>query len=109
MSRILVIEDESAVRVTLRALLEDEGYEVSTAPDGVAAFAKLASFPADLVIADVRMPRMDGRALYDAMRELPGLHPKVIFMSANDRDESDSTPFISKPIAFEQLIALMNA
>ncbi|HEX9102843.1 MAG TPA: response regulator [Polyangia bacterium] len=107
---MLVVDDDPNARDALRSLLEDEGYTVRTATDGIAAFAKLATFCADYVIADVHMPRMDGRALIEALRELPGRQPRVIFMSAAPpQDGDDKTPFLPKPVAFDELLALLRA
>ena len=107
--QVLVVDDDVNARNALCTLLEEEGYEVRTAVDGVAAFAKLATFRADYVIADVRMPRMDGRALIDALRELPGPQPRVIFMSAAPAPDGEATPFLAKPVAFDELLALLRA
>ena len=106
---MLVVDDDANARNALCTLLEDEGYIVRTAVDGIAAFAKLATFRADYVIADVHMPRMDGRALIDALRELPGPQPRVIFMSAAPNSDDDGTPFLVKPVEFDELLALMRA
>ncbi len=107
--QVLVVDDDANARNALCTLLEDEGYIVRTAVDGIAAFAKLAAFRADYVIADVQMPRMDGRALIDALRELPGPQPRVIFVSAAPHPDGDATPFLAKPLEFEELLALMRA
>ena len=58
--RILVVDDEPALRHTISAILHEEGHEVATATDGEDALAKLAATPADLILCDVRMPSMDG-------------------------------------------------
>ncbi len=107
--QVLVVDDDVNAREALRQLLEDEGYIVRTAVDGIAAFAKLATFRADWVIADVHMPRMDGRALIDAVRELPGPLPRIVFVSAAPRPDDDKTPFLSKPVVFDELLALMRS
>jgi two-component system, response regulator PdtaR len=58
--RILIVDDEAAIRDTLRMVLEFEGYEVATAQDGRAALAELDGRPADAVLLDIKMPGMDG-------------------------------------------------
>ena len=108
--QVLVVDDDTNAREALRLLLEEEGYIVRTAVDGVAAFAKLAVAPADWLIADVHMPRMDGRALVDALRELPGPQPRVIFISAAAHpDDDDITPLLGKPFVFDELLTLMSS
>src|SRR5262249_60835065 len=61
--RILVVDDEQNARDALRTILMEEGFEVSEAADGQEALALLPEFAPDLVLADVRMPRMDGLTL----------------------------------------------
>ena len=60
MARILVAEDENAVREFVRRALVHHGHEVTVANDGAEALAMLAQSPVDLVLADIRMPVMDG-------------------------------------------------
>ena len=108
--QVLVVDDDTNAREALRLLLEDEGYIVRTAVDGVSAFAKLAACPADWVIADVHMPRMDGRALVDALRELPGQQPRVVFISAAPRPaDHDGTPYLPKPLVLDELLTLLSS
>jgi two-component system response regulator AtoC len=80
-ARILVVDDEPNVRLMLRALLEKHGFDVSEAGDGEEALARIASDPPAFVLADVRMPKMDGIAL---AREVAsrGLPVTLIAMSA---------------------------
>jgi DNA-binding NtrC family response regulator len=68
--RILIADDEQNARTALRSLLTDEGYEVAEAADGEEALAKLQSFAPAAVLADVRMPRLDGISLLKRAREL---------------------------------------
>ncbi len=58
--RILIVDDEPALRHTISAIRHDEGHEVTTATDGADALAKLSDAAADLILCDVRMPTMDG-------------------------------------------------
>ena len=67
--RILVVDDEQNARTALRAILSEEGYEIAEAADGEEALAVLADFAPDLVLSDVRMPRMDGLTLLARARE----------------------------------------
>jgi CheY-like chemotaxis protein len=59
-ARILVVDDEANARAALRTILSEEGYEIAEAPDGEAGLASLTELAPDVVLADVRMPRMDG-------------------------------------------------
>jgi DNA-binding NtrC family response regulator len=66
--RILVVDDEAAIRLALGELLGSEGHAVREAAGGDEALAALEGAPADLVLADLRMPGMDGMRLLDAIR-----------------------------------------
>lgn len=107
--RILVVDDDVNARAALGALLRDDAHEVELAHDGIDALAKLASFPADVIVTDVRMPRMDGLSLYDAVAALPMVTPRFVFMSANAQpDLESSSRFVVKPIAIERLVSLID-
>ena len=67
--RILVVDDEQNARSALRSILEEEGYEIADAEDGQVALSKLADFAPAVVLADVRMPNMDGLELLKKARE----------------------------------------
>jgi len=82
--RILVVEDEALLRFSLVAYLEDSGHACREAADGEEALALLATEPFDLVLTDLRMPRMDGFALLDALHAAhPGL-PVVVLTGTRD-------------------------
>src|SRR5207248_8128728 len=59
-ARILVVDDEPNARAALRTILGEEGYEIAEAADGEEGLARLQEWSPDLVLADVRIPRMDG-------------------------------------------------
>jgi CheY-like chemotaxis protein len=72
--RLLVVDDDPAIREITSAMLAEQGYEVLTAEDGLQALEFLPQFRPDLVITDLRMPRMSGFELLEIMRErFPGL------------------------------------
>src|SRR5947199_1885152 len=68
-ARILVVDDELNARAALRTILSEEGYEIAEAADGEEGLAKLAELSPDVVLADVRMPKMDGLALLKTAKE----------------------------------------
>jgi CheY-like chemotaxis protein/anti-anti-sigma regulatory factor len=74
-NRVLVVDDEESVRITTAAILEQEGYEVSTAESGREALASAAHAHYDLVLTDLRMDDMDGLTL---LHELQARHPNVV-------------------------------
>lgn len=93
--RVLVVEDEEAIRETIADALRDEGYEVECARDGLAALAVLeARLPQcpHVILLDLMMPRMNGWAFVRALRELPDLRalasvPVVLLSAARDLDQ----------------------
>ena len=66
---VLVVDDDAAVRYTLRNVLEDAGLTVDEAEDGEVALAKLAEQSFHLVLTDLRMPKLNGLQLLRALRE----------------------------------------
>jgi DNA-binding NtrC family response regulator len=79
--RILVVDDEQNARAALRTILTEEGYEIAEAADGEEGLARLEEWAPDLVLADVRMPRMDGLALLRRAKEL-GSDATFVMMTA---------------------------
>lgn len=107
--RVLVVDDDGNARSALGALLRDEQHEVVLALDGLDALVKLSSFHADVIVSDLRMPRMDGLALYDAVRRLPIVTPRFVFMSGSAGPDVDGQArYVTKPIAIEQLTSLID-
>jgi DNA-binding NtrC family response regulator len=80
--RILVVDDDAGVRYTLKEILESTDLEVAEAADGLAALDWLRREPADLVITDLLMPRLDGMGLLARLAELPGA-PRAIVLTAH--------------------------
>jgi two-component system NtrC family sensor kinase len=82
--RVLVAEDEPAVLDMLSRFLSDEGAAVTEARDGQEAWEQLDSADFDLILADLRMPRLDGRGLYDRIaRYRPDMLPRVVFATGD--------------------------
>ena len=61
--RVLVVDDDQGIRYTLREILESSGFAVDEAADGEEALERFAAARADLVITDLRMPKLDGMGL----------------------------------------------
>lgn len=116
--RILVIEDDPLVSQSLKNLLEKEGFEVLVAPIGLAALDLGVHESFDLIIADIRMPGMNGLEALKALRELQSgfERPQVpeIILTAYDirevREEAQKigvAEFLMKPFDNEKLITLI--
>lgn len=107
---ILIAEDEQVLRESLAELLEQEGYEVVQAPNGRVAHETALERPFDLVLADVRMPEMDGLALLANLRRLAPQTPVVILTaygtvdSAVESMRAGAADYLLKPIQFEDLL-----
>ena len=68
---VLVVEDSASLRMAIASILEQDGYTVLSAADGVQALDVMEESQPDLVLADIAMPVMDGYELYRAVRERP--------------------------------------
>ena len=112
---MLVVDDDRAVRESLRRSLEFNGYQVSLARDGAEALASIGSNAPDAVVMDVMMPRLDGieatRALRTAGNDLP-----ILVLTARDSvgDRVDgldagADDYLTKPFALEELLARLRA
>ncbi len=80
---VLVVDDDDGVRFMLRELLEEEGLRVAEAADGLRALEVLAQTPYDLVVSDLRMPKLDGLGLLSRIQQLPEPRPQVIVITAH--------------------------
>jgi CheY-like chemotaxis protein len=108
-AQILIVDDDEEIRSFLGALLEDEGYQVESAEDGLAALEKLEKVRPDLILLDIMMPRMDGYGFAEALRQ-QGLQPPIPFivLSANLREQQAKSmgahSFIAKPFDLLDLL-----
>jgi two-component system NtrC family response regulator len=82
MARILVIDDDKSLREVVRFILAEGGHEVLTAADGAEGLERLADEP-DLVLSDIRMPKLDGMELLRRLRETAAPVPPVIMLTAH--------------------------
>jgi DNA-binding NtrC family response regulator len=108
-SRILIADDEANTREGLRWSLESEDVEVATAADGEAAWARLQEEPAELILTDLKMPRLDG---IDLLRRVKDAHPdtEVIVLTGHGTVESaveamklGAVDYLIKPINLDEL------
>jgi two-component system, OmpR family, response regulator MprA len=114
--RILVVDDERAVRDSLRRALELEGYDVELAADGREALDRLEREPEpDAVILDVLMPAVDGLEVCERLRRAGRLLP-VLMLTARAEVENrvsgldaGADDYLTKPFALEELLARLRA
>ena len=115
MARILVVDDEPAVRRALERALRLESYDVALAADGEEALDALASQPADAVILDVLMPRLDGLEVARRMRQAGDRTP-ILMLTARDAIDNrvegldvGADDYLVKPFALRELQARLRA
>jgi two-component system response regulator MprA len=114
--RVLVVDDERAVRDSLRRALELEGYDVELAADGEEALGRLAqNGEPDAVVLDILMPRMDGLEVCRRLRR-EGHRLPVLMLTARDEVENrvagldaGADDYVTKPFALEELLARLRA
>jgi two-component system chemotaxis response regulator CheY len=110
---ILAVDDSASMRQMVRYTLESAGYTVVQAADGVEALELAKAKPADLVLTDVNMPRMDGLTLVRELRALSTYKftPMLVLTTESGQDtkqrgkQAGATGWIVKPFNPEQLLA----
>ncbi|MFB4320391.1 response regulator transcription factor [Actinomadura sp. 21ATH] len=114
-ARILVVDDEPAVRESLTSSLEFEGYRVGAAADGALALESVERDPPDLVVLDVLMPRMDGLTTCRRLRAQGATMP-VLMLTARDMVgdrvtglDAGADDYLAKPFELDELLARVRA
>lgn len=115
--KILVVDDEEAIRELLTYNLQKTGFEVKTASDGEQALDVAKKFLPDVVLLDIMMPKMDGVETCRRLRDMPQLQKTfVIFLTARSEEYSEVAAFeagaddyITKPIKPRALISRIQA
>ena len=109
-ARILIVDDESSIRVTFREFLRDADYQVDAAEDADEALHMMAIERFDVVVTDIIMPQITGVALLKAIKEASP-HVQVVLMTGEPTVETSSEAvregacdYLSKPIGKEQLL-----
>jgi two-component system response regulator MprA len=107
-TRVLIVEDEPAMRDLLVTTLSLDGYECIVAGDGREALQTVTrSGHPDLIVLDVILPYMDGRAFVDAYRRLPGPHAPILATSTRPHPALDTDAFLLRPFELDDLLALV--
>ncbi|NRT16907.1 DNA-binding NtrC family response regulator [Flavobacterium sp. 28A] len=112
MPKILIIEDEAAIRRVLTKILSEENdtYEVEDAEDGVIGFEKIKNNDYDLVLCDIKMPKMDGVELLEEVKKIKPEIPMVMISGHGDMETAINTmrmgafDYISKPPDLNRLL-----
>ena len=101
---VLVVDDELPLRQILADILTDEGFDVRSAPDGQAALTLHHETPADVILSDMMMPRLDGLGLVAALRESNDPTPIVLMSAAPRPPLPDGIAWIAKPFDLDAVV-----
>ena len=113
--RILIVEDEQGLRLTLSDRLRSEGYEVETAPDGAAGYSRASSDSFDLILLDLMLPEKSG---IDVCRDLrqQGVTTPVLMLTARGQTHDKvvglkigADDYVTKPFEMVELLARIEA
>ncbi|MDX1615662.1 MAG: response regulator transcription factor [Candidatus Promineifilaceae bacterium] len=118
--KILIVDDEPPLLQTVRAYLEQEGYEVRTALNGRAALQEARAFKPDLVVLDIMLPELDGLEVLRQLRQgdvVPALRDVYVIMLTARADEMDrvvglelgADDYVTKPFSPRELVARVKA
>lgn len=113
MPNILIVDDESAIRESLKDILEDEGYKASAAESGETCLEQLRKKSFDVVLLDIWLPGMDGLETLEQIREIDN-SPEVIIISGHGTIETavratklGAFDFLEKPLSLERTLILV--
>ena len=118
MAQILIIDDEEPVRIVFRDILEQAGYEVEEAADGEQAIIAQRDNPADIIIADIIMPKKEGiETIMELRREFPGV--PIIAISGGGQIPAEDCLYLArrvgaaytfiKPVSSQELLSAITA
>lgn len=110
--KILIVDDEPNIVISLEFLMKKEGFEVAVANDGEEALAKVATFNPDLLLLDVMMPKKSGFEVCEALRADPARGGLLIMMlTAKGRDTEvakglaiGADAYVTKPFSTKELV-----
>lgn len=111
--KILIVDDEVNIMISLEFLVKQAGYDLDTARDGEEALEKVASFNPDLILLDVMMPKVNGFEVCRRIRENPAWqHIKIIMLTAKGREvevtkglDLGADAYIIKPFSTKELMS----
>lgn len=114
--KILVVEDEPAISKLCQLVLTREGYEVDIATDGEVAQEMIMNYQYQIIITDIKMPKLDGKELYKWLKEkTPQLADRVLFMTGSPVGDATSNfleqsnrPYLLKPFSTGELRDAVN-
>lgn len=114
--KVLIVDDEENIVISIEFLIDQAGYEVEIARDGEEALSKVKSFMPDLILLDVMMPKINGFEVCRRIRENQLFDPvKIIMLTAKGREVEvakglalGANSYIIKPFSTKELMAEVN-
>jgi DNA-binding response OmpR family regulator len=113
--RILIVDDEAPMRAALEQTLRSEGFKVASAADGEAGLELALAEPFDLILLDVMMPKLDGFAVCQSLRQYGSKVPILMLTAKGQVDdrvtglESGADDYLTKPFSLKELLARVHA
>jgi DNA-binding response OmpR family regulator len=109
----MVVDDDPQLRQSLQWALEDEGFAVETASDGVEAIAQAATQAPDLVILDMTLPGGDGFQVAAALQAAPGMAPPIVMITADGHAAEKASRigafgYLRKPFDIADLLSMIH-
>ncbi|MBV1787578.1 response regulator [Marinobacterium sp. D7] len=117
MARVLIVDDEPNILLSLEFLMQQAGLEVDTADTGESALAKVAASPPDLLLLDISLPGISGFDVLERLREQPATRAlPVVMLTAHGREVEKekgialgADDYITKPFSTQELVARIQA
>ena len=114
-ARILIVDDEPNIVLSLEFLMQQAGFEVAVAGDGEAALSQAAAFRPDLVLLDIMLPRLDGYEVCRRLRADPArAGTRIVMLSAKGREPEvgkglalGADAYVTKPFSTRELVDLV--
>jgi len=113
--RILIVDEHALIRELVQDILEEEGYLLEFARDGEEALARVAARPPDLILLDLRIPKIDGLSVLERLRSSDTTHdlPIIMLTAADDTTEqgfkAGATDYMTKPFSESHLRARISS
>jgi DNA-binding response OmpR family regulator len=115
--KILIVDDEPNIVISLEYLMKKEGFEVAVAVDGEAALREVARFAPDLVLLDIMMPKKSGYDVCEALRaDSANAGMRIVMLTAKGRETEvakgmalGADAYVTKPFATKDLVTLVKA
>jgi two-component system OmpR family response regulator len=108
--QILVVDDEGAIRDLIHEVLTIAGYQVTSSIDGLDALNKIRNHKFDLILLDVNLPKIDGFAILEKVRESAPTQPIIMISARVDKDDVThglrlgADDYVRKPFSIEELV-----